>query len=227
MSGKADITITPPPEPSPPRKHFQYLQSENFYAKPAFDRFVIYDQSRQWLYLSDIDHVDVFELVTKIFHQPGIESPGGPPPTAGLRGLALTPNGSQLVAADFGSQSIYLFDPDNGSGTTVAVGGVGGFANSRPARSRYKYAKCFCRLKCGVRVFRRLHILPRPVKSHGQPSNHSTGLTARSHQPYRCASRSIQWQWRSGVRRVRLCTWRTARPLERIHSQSIFNLHCE
>ena len=128
------ISQSPPPEPITAPKAFQYLQSENFYAKPAFDRFVIYDQSRQWLYLSDIDPVDVFDLVTKIFHQPGIEPPGGPPPTAGLRGLALTPDGSQLVAADFGSQSIYLFDPDNGSGTTVAVGGIGGFANSGPAR---------------------------------------------------------------------------------------------
>ena len=47
---------------------------------------------------------------------------------------ALTPDGSQLVAADFGSQSIYLFNPDTRSGTTVPVGGVAGFQNSGPAR---------------------------------------------------------------------------------------------
>src|SRR5277367_6135850 len=133
-AGKADIAITSPAGSMVASKAFQYLQSENFYAKPAFDRFVIYDQGRQWLYLSDIDHVDVFDLMTASFHQPGIEPPGGPPPTAGLRGLALTPDGSQLIAADFGSQCIYLFDPDNAAGTTVSVGGIAGFANSGPSR---------------------------------------------------------------------------------------------
>jgi IPT/TIG domain len=133
-AGKADLAITSPAGSVTASRVFQYLQSENFYPKPAFDRFIVYDQTRQWLYLSDIDHVDVFELKTHFFHQPGIEPPGGPPPTAGIRGLALTPDGSQLVAADFGSQSIYLFDPDTASGTTVAVGGVAGFINSGPAR---------------------------------------------------------------------------------------------
>jgi len=86
----------------------------------------LYDEARQRLYLSDIDHVDVFEIMSSSFDQPGIEPPGGPPPTAGMRGLALIPDGSQLVAADFGSQTIYLFNPDTRSGTTVPVGGVAG-----------------------------------------------------------------------------------------------------
>ena len=133
-AGKADLAITSPAGSVTASRVFQYLQSENFYPKLAFDRFIVYDQTRQWLYLSDIDHVDVFELKTHFFHQPGIEPPGGPPPTAGIRGLALTPDGSQLVVADFGSQSIYLFNPDTASGTTVAVGGVAGFINSGPAR---------------------------------------------------------------------------------------------
>jgi len=46
----------------------------------------------------------------------------------------LTPDGSQLIVADFGAQSIYLIDPVNGTGTTVPVGGVPGFTNSGPAR---------------------------------------------------------------------------------------------
>lgn len=51
-----------------------------------------------------------------------------------MRGLALTPDGTQLVAADFGAQKIYLFNPDDGSGSSIAVGGVAGFADSGPAR---------------------------------------------------------------------------------------------
>ena len=134
IAGNADLVITSPAGSITASKGFQYLQSENFYAKPSFDKFVLYDQSRQWLYLSNIDHVDVFDLATGLFHPTGLEPPGGPPPTAELRGLALTPDHTQLVAADFGAQNIYLFDPDNGAGTSVAVGGVAGYSSSGPAR---------------------------------------------------------------------------------------------
>jgi hypothetical protein len=48
--------------------------------------------------------------------------------------MSLTPDASQLVVADFGAQSIYLFNPDAATGTTVPVGGVPGFLNSGPAR---------------------------------------------------------------------------------------------
>ena len=133
-SGKADVVITSPAGTVTDSKSFQYLQSENFYAHPAFYTFVAYDQARQWLYLSDIDHVGIFEITSDTFDPSGIQPPGGPPPTAGIRGIALTPDGSQLVAADFGSQCIYLFNPDARSGTTVPVGGVAGFQNSGPAR---------------------------------------------------------------------------------------------
>ncbi len=133
-AGKVDVVITSPAGSGTASKAFQYLQSENFYPKPAFDRFVIYDQARQWLYLSDIDHVDVFELPPAGFYGITMDAPGGPPPNGQVRGLALTLDGTQLVAADFGAQKLYLLDPDNGSGTSIAVGGVAGFANSGPAR---------------------------------------------------------------------------------------------
>ena len=133
-AGKADVAITSPAGSISSSKAFQYLQSENFYAKPAFDKFILYDKSRQWLYLSNIDHIDVFDLTTGLFHANGLEPPGGPPPSSELRGLALTPDGTQLVAADFSAQNLYLIDPDNGAGTSVAVGGVAGFTNSGPAR---------------------------------------------------------------------------------------------
>jgi hypothetical protein len=133
-AGKADVLVTSPAGSGTASKAFQYLQSENFYPKPAFDKFVVYDQPRQWLYLSDIDHVDVFELPPAGFYGIRIDAPGGPPPDGQVRGLALTPDGTQLVAADFGAQKLYLLDPYNGLGTSIAVGGVAGFANSGPAR---------------------------------------------------------------------------------------------
>jgi DNA-binding beta-propeller fold protein YncE len=50
--------------------------------------------------------------------------PGGPLPSTGLRGLALTPDGAQLMVADFRAQNVYLLDPLKGIGVTVSVGGV-------------------------------------------------------------------------------------------------------
>lgn len=48
--------------------------------------------------------------------------------------MALTPDGTQLIAADFGAQNIYLLDSDIGTGTSIAVGGVAGYANPGPVR---------------------------------------------------------------------------------------------
>jgi hypothetical protein len=132
-AGKSDVAITSPGGSVTSPKAFQYLQSENFYAKPSVDKFVLYDQPRQSLYLSDIDHIDVFNLAGTFFSNV-IEPPGGPPPSSQIRGLALTPDDTHLVAADFGAQSIYLLDPVSGSGSNLAVGGVAGYANSGPAR---------------------------------------------------------------------------------------------
>jgi DNA-binding beta-propeller fold protein YncE len=94
---------------------------------------VLYDQGRQRIYLTNIDHLDVFDLQQNAFLAP-IQPPGGPAPNVGLRGLALSPDNSQLIVADFGAQKVYHLDPVAGTGTTVAVGGVPGFTNSGPAR---------------------------------------------------------------------------------------------
>jgi len=33
----------------------------------------------------------------------------------GFRGLALTPDNTQLIVADFGAQNVYLINPDGGA----------------------------------------------------------------------------------------------------------------
>jgi hypothetical protein len=131
--GEADLSVSTPSGAITATSAFQFLQSVQFFAKPGLYKFIAYDQKRQHLYLSNIDHVDVFDLAGQQYLAP-LEPPGGPPPDAGLRGISLSPDASQLVVADFGAQSVYLLDPDNGTGTTVSVGGVPGFLNSGPAR---------------------------------------------------------------------------------------------
>ncbi len=132
--GPADVSVTCSAGVTTSARTFQYTQSTQVFAKPALYKFVLYDQKRQSLYLTSTDHIDVFDLAAAQFHGTALTPPGGPPPNAALRGLSLTPDASQLVAADFGGQSIYLLNPDAGTGTTVPVGGVAGFLNSGPAR---------------------------------------------------------------------------------------------
>ena len=132
--GPADITIASPAGATTASRAFQFLQNSQLFAKPALYKVILYDQKRQWLYLSATDHVDVFDLAATQFHSTPLTAPGGPPPNSGLRGLALTPDASQLVVADFGAQSLYLINPDTAAASSVFVGGVAGFSASGPAR---------------------------------------------------------------------------------------------
>jgi hypothetical protein len=132
-AGKADVVVSTPTGSATGTRALQYLQSVQSFAKPGFYRFILYDQKRQRLYLTNIEHLDVFDLASQQFLGT-IQPPGGPSLTSGLRGLSLTPDASQLIVADFGAQSVYLMDPDTRTGSAIAVGGVAGFANSGPAR---------------------------------------------------------------------------------------------
>ena len=84
---------------------------------PSPYKFMLYDQPRQLLYFSAPAEIDVFDLQKLIFEPdvftlycPSFKSLG-PCPDDDVRGLALTPDGSKLIAADFGSQNVYLLNP--------------------------------------------------------------------------------------------------------------------
>jgi IPT/TIG domain len=135
-AGNADISITTPAGNITLAKSFQYLAASHTYSNPSLYKFILYDQGRQQLYLSATDHVDVFDLNAQVFRSPLAPPPNGPPPNAGLRGMALTPDNTQLIVADFGAQNVYLINPDGGpnNGLNVFVGGVAGYLNSGPSR---------------------------------------------------------------------------------------------
>ena len=115
-AGKANVSVTAPSGSATAKLAFQYLDSAQVFTKAGFYKFILYDQKRQWIYLSNIDHLDVFDLSAGVFRS-GILPPGGPPPNALIRQAALTPDASQLVVADFGAQSVYLMDPDTAAGS--------------------------------------------------------------------------------------------------------------
>jgi hypothetical protein len=134
--GKADISITASSGATTSPKSFQYLNASATFPNPSLYKFLLYDSQRQQIYLSATDHVDVFDSNGLVFRSPIEPPPNGPLPDAALRGIALTPDFTQLVVADFGAQNVYLINPDGAAynGTAVPVGGVSGYANSGPAR---------------------------------------------------------------------------------------------
>jgi len=129
-AGNADVSVTAASGTTTAAKAFQFVQSSGTFGAPGLHKFVLYDSTRQQVYL------DVYSMAQQAFTPPMDFFPDGPPPDASLRGMALTPDGSQLIVADFGEQSIFLVNPDGAanSGVKVPVGGVAGFLNSGPAR---------------------------------------------------------------------------------------------
>ena len=116
-SGDEDVVVTTPAGSTTLPKAIHYVQSVTDYPSSDVFRAILLDRSRNQLYLSAGDHIDVFSLTTNQFL-----SPFTPPSLNGpklFHGLALTPNGSQLLAANFSDGSVALIDPDQPSSATA------------------------------------------------------------------------------------------------------------
>lgn len=117
-AGAADITVTASAGTANIQGGVRYLQNVTDYPSPDTFQFILYDSTRQQLYLSAGDHIDVFSIPGRAF-----VSQITPPSLGGSRqiiGLALTPDGSKLLAANFSDNSVAIIDPDNPS-TAQAV----------------------------------------------------------------------------------------------------------
>src|SRR5262249_2041775 len=66
-SGIADVVMSSPDGANTLSHGFEYVQSEQIFTKAGLYKFVAYDQRRQRLYLTNIDHVDVFDLANSVF----------------------------------------------------------------------------------------------------------------------------------------------------------------
>jgi IPT/TIG domain len=116
--GAADIVVSSGAGTATAVGGFQFAKSMQVNANPRLYKFLLYDKIRQFLYASYSAGIDAFPLPgnapvsgsVTLFCPSRMEA--GPCPNADVRGLALTPDGSQLIAADFGSQNIFLIAPD-------------------------------------------------------------------------------------------------------------------
>lgn len=117
--GGNDIVVSSPAGQAIYYNGFHYLASVIDY--PSTDKFqyLLYDSYRHVVYLSAGDHIDVFSLASQNFNKPiTVPSNGG---TRQILGLALSPDGSKLLAANFSDQSIAIINPDDPSNGAVAV----------------------------------------------------------------------------------------------------------
>jgi hypothetical protein len=118
--GWADVTVTTPDGTSTLPKAFFYASSVTDYASADKFNAVLYDQNRKQVYLSAGDHIDVFSLATNRFTttlNPPSSTAGGAKQFAGL---ALTPDGSLLLAANLLDGSLAAISPDTPS-TNYAI----------------------------------------------------------------------------------------------------------
>lgn len=69
-AGKADLVITSAAGSVTAARAFQYLSSSQVFSNAGLHKFVVYEQSRQRVFLSATDHVDVFDLKAKAFGSP-------------------------------------------------------------------------------------------------------------------------------------------------------------
>lgn len=115
-AGSADVTVTSQAGSVTLANAFNYVQITDYSSSDALT-FVLYDPQRHWVYLSAGDHIDVFSTASRQYL-----TPITPPSIGGarqIRGLALTPDNSKLLAANLTDSSVAIIDPDNPTSATA------------------------------------------------------------------------------------------------------------
>ena len=131
--GYADLQITTPDGSGKLSKAVFYAKSVKDYGSSDTFTDVLFDEPRKQVYLAAGDHIDVFSTATNQFGTP--LKPATLNGSAAFRGLALTPDGSLLLAANMTDGSLGVINPDSptqtyaiaiaapvGVGTTCATG---------------------------------------------------------------------------------------------------------
>lgn len=109
--GYANVTVTTPDGSTTVPNAVYYAQSVQDYASDDSFAAILYDRYRNQLYLSAGNHIDVFDLTSNEF-----VAPLNPPSQGSAKqfaGLALTPDGTVLLATDLLDGSLAVIDPDN------------------------------------------------------------------------------------------------------------------
>jgi IPT/TIG domain len=115
--GLANLTVTTPIGTGTLPKSIFYAKSVTDYSSADTSSFtaVLFDAKRNQVYLSAGDHIDVFSTASNQFVTP--LQPAVVGAQKQFAGLALTPDGSQLLVADLLDASLAVINPDSPSNT--------------------------------------------------------------------------------------------------------------
>lgn len=118
-TGVHDLTISSPAGSATVSRAIHYVKSVSDFPSADTFQYVLYDTRRNQVYLVAGDHIDVFSAGANSFQTPiTVPTVGG---TRLLSGITLTPDGSKLLVADFGDNSVAIINPDNPTSNAVAV----------------------------------------------------------------------------------------------------------
>jgi hypothetical protein len=117
-TGNQDVVVTTAAGSSTLPRAVHYAQSVTDYPSPNGSfQSILLDRKRNQLYLSAGAQIDVFSLSNSQYL-----APFTPPSVSGtpiFHGLALTPDGSLLLAADFADGSVAMINPDQPTSATA------------------------------------------------------------------------------------------------------------
>ncbi|HEX8918328.1 MAG TPA: IPT/TIG domain-containing protein, partial [Chloroflexota bacterium] len=116
LPGLADIVVTTPDGNNTLQGGMRYSQIEDYSSADTLTA-VLYDRTRNRLYLTAGDHIDLFNLATSTFGAP--ITPPNLNGKSGFAGLALTPDGSKLLVTNQTDGSLAVVNPDSPSSATV------------------------------------------------------------------------------------------------------------
>jgi hypothetical protein len=123
--GWADLQIQTPIGTGTLPKSVFYAKSVTDYSSSDTFTAVLFDRKRNQVYLSAKNHIDVFSLSSGQFVSPLV--PAINSGNSQFAGLALTPDGSQLLATNTLDGSLAVINPDSPSSTyAIAVAGFSG-----------------------------------------------------------------------------------------------------
>src|SRR5581483_1392493 len=158
-TGDDDIQVRTAAGSATMSKAIHHFQNVTDYPSSHSFQAILLDHKRNQLYLSAGDHIDVFSLTARQFL-----SPITPPAVNGLKsfqGMALTPDGAELLVTNFPDGSLALINPDQpSSARAVQLIAPGSFGNPGPERvattntgKAFVESKSFSESGCGGTVY--------------------------------------------------------------------------
>jgi hypothetical protein len=118
VPGPADIVVTTPDGNNTLKSGMRYSQIEDYSSTDTFTA-VLYDRTRNRLYLTAGDHIDVFNVATSTFGSP--ITPPNLNGKSGFVGMTLTPDASKLLIANQTDGSLAVVNPDSPASATAVL----------------------------------------------------------------------------------------------------------